>query len=412
MIRILATADWHLGNCFHGYDRQEEHADYLDWLLQTTVDREVDALLVCGDVFDSSNPSAASQELYYSFLDRLSTCRPGMRTVIIAGNHDSALRLEAPKALLLKHNTLVKGVVEKDGDGSVDYGQLLTEVSSKDGERAVVVTVPYLRDGDFVRGKGYAEGVATFLTEAVDAACRVSQDGAVIVMAHLYAKGSEIAADSSERIVIGGSEMVNVSCLDERVTLLLSGHIHRHQTIGGRDNWLYPGSALPMSFAERGYRHGAVCCVIDGGKLASAPEFIEYGLRHPLLSLPDEPAPFNEIRKLLKKLPKWDGEKDDEGVPYLEVKVLLDTPALPGLNKKIEDLLEGKKVRLCRTAVSYPVMEVGDEEPHVVSMDDLLSLDPMEIIRTRYRKSHGQEMSDALEGLAKEAIEAAKREIG
>lgn len=71
MIKILATSDWHLGNTFHGFDRQEEHADFLRWLLGVVEQKAPDALLVSGDIFDSSNPSAASQELYYNFLDTL-----------------------------------------------------------------------------------------------------------------------------------------------------------------------------------------------------------------------------------------------------------------------------------------------------------------------------------------------------
>ena len=410
MIRILATADWHLGNCFHGFDRQEEHADYLGWLLSTAIRMEVDALLVCGDVFDSSNPSAASQELYYSFLDRLSAARPALRTVIIAGNHDSAMRLEAPKLLLRRHNVRVIGVVPGGGDGVPVYGDMTVELHSSDGERAVVLAVPYLRDGDFPRGKGYAEGVAEFLRTAVSEAGKVRGDGALIVMTHLYAKGSEIAEDSSERIVVGGSEMVNVSCLNEDVTLLLSGHIHRNQTIGGRANWLYPVSALPMSFAERGYRHGAVYCEIDGGKLPGEPAFVEYRLQHPLLSVPDRPEPLGEVKKRLKKLPDRGSGEGEADEPYLEVKVLLDAPAA-GLTKQIEDCLEGKRVRLCRTSVSYPLREERGESVQVTSVDDLRQLDPMEVIRARYRQSHGYDMSDGLVSLAEEAIEAARSDV-
>ena len=406
MIRILATADWHLGNCFYGYDRQEEHADYLDWLLKTATERQADVLLVCGDVFDNSNPSAASQELFYSFLTRLSSALPDLQTFIIAGNHDSAMRLEAPKSLLIRHKVWVKGVVNKDDSGSVAYDQLLTTICSHDGEKATLLSIPYLRDGDFPRVKGCAE----FLKEAVSAAEQIRGDGALIVMAHLYARGSEIAEDSSEKIVIGGSEMVNVSCLSDDVTLFLSGHIHRHQTIEGKDNWLYPGSALPMSFAERDYKHGAVYSTIDSGKLDGKPMFIEYSLQHPLLSLPDKPAPLKEVKKSLEKLPKKQSGDNDATEPYLEVKVLLDSPAFPGLNKQIEDMLEGKRVRFCKTAVSYLVKKVSDEIPQVASMDDLLSIDPMKIIRTMYLKNHGFEMSEELEKLASEAIEAAKTE--
>lgn len=72
MIRILHTADWHLGQTFFGYDRAEEHKAFLDWLAEEIRQNEIDALVIAGDVFDVSNPSAASQRIYYEFIYRLS----------------------------------------------------------------------------------------------------------------------------------------------------------------------------------------------------------------------------------------------------------------------------------------------------------------------------------------------------
>ena len=276
MIKILATSDWHLGNTFHGFDRQEEHADFLRWLLGVVEQKAPDALLVSGDIFDSSNPSAASQELYYSFLDTLTQRFPQLQTIIIAGNHDSAARLEAPRLMLERHRVYVRGLIRRQEEGNFLPDDLLLPVCSAahPEERAWVLAVPYLRDGDFTRGMSYGEGVGEFLRRAVEAANlrRDRSREALILMAHLYATGSEIAENSSERIVIGGSEMVSLDEIDESVTLALLGHLHRNQKVSGRENWLYPGSALPMSFAEKGYRHGAVyyerrrACSVSGGE--------------------------------------------------------------------------------------------------------------------------------------------------
>ena len=85
-MKILHTSDWHLGRSLYGRKRYEEFTAFLDWLTQTIEDEKVDALLVAGDVFDTSTPSNRAQELYYRFLCRVaaSCCR---HVVVVAGNH-------------------------------------------------------------------------------------------------------------------------------------------------------------------------------------------------------------------------------------------------------------------------------------------------------------------------------------
>ena len=92
MIRILHTADWHLGQTFLGYDRTGEHKAFLDWLAEEIRQNEIDALVIAGDVFDVSNPSAASQRIYYEFIYRVTAENSKLQIVIVAGNHDSAAR--------------------------------------------------------------------------------------------------------------------------------------------------------------------------------------------------------------------------------------------------------------------------------------------------------------------------------
>ena len=108
MIRILHTADWHLGQTFFGYDRTGEHEVFLNWLAEEIRQKEIDALIIAGDVFDVSNPSAASQSMYYQFIYRVTVENPNLQIVIVAGNHDSAARLEAPLPLLQAMRTEVR----------------------------------------------------------------------------------------------------------------------------------------------------------------------------------------------------------------------------------------------------------------------------------------------------------------
>lgn len=88
-MKIIHTADWHLGNVFHRHNRVAEHRHFFGWLRDTIVQQQPDALIVSGDIFDGPNPAAEVQRLFYDFLTHLSVEHPGMSIILIAGNHDS-----------------------------------------------------------------------------------------------------------------------------------------------------------------------------------------------------------------------------------------------------------------------------------------------------------------------------------
>ena len=109
-MKIIHTADWHLGQTFYGFDRSNEHAVFLDWMCSTIKERGATLLLVAGDVFDTPNPSAKAQKMFYSFLTRVTNENPDLQIIITAGNHDSAARIEAPSSMLNVFNVFVSGV--------------------------------------------------------------------------------------------------------------------------------------------------------------------------------------------------------------------------------------------------------------------------------------------------------------
>ena len=133
MIRFLHTADWHIGQLFHEYDRGYEHRQFLDWLLETLIAEQVGVLLISGDVFDLSNPSAASIKMFYSFLNQAVKRNSDLQIIITAGNHDSASRLESPKPLLESSNIHIVGLIEKDENGIIDYSKITIPIKDKDG---------------------------------------------------------------------------------------------------------------------------------------------------------------------------------------------------------------------------------------------------------------------------------------
>ena len=268
-MKILATSDWHLGNLFHGNDRLPEHKHFLKWLLEQIAEQKPDALLIAGDIFDNGNPSAAAQTVYYEFLADATQLCPNMQVIITAGNHDSASQLEAPRPLLTRYHVEIRGNVRKiwqqgeNGDDNktgghwiYSFDDLIIPVTNEEGEEVIILAVPFLRS-DVVQNASYSQGVNDFLRELTAEARKKYPGRKCIMMAHMYAKGSDIAKkDAREKIIIGGQEEVDLEGWNDHPDYMTCGHIHKRQHIWNTDWARYTGSILPMSFAEKDYTHG------------------------------------------------------------------------------------------------------------------------------------------------------------
>ena len=403
MIRILHTADWHLGQTFFGYDRTQEHEHFLDWLAGVLTKNKIDVLIVAGDVFDVSNPSAASQRMFYRFIHRVTTENPRLQLVVVAGNHDSAARLESPLPLLQEMRTEIKGIVRKQ-NGKIDYEHLLVELKNAAGEvEALCLAVPFLRQGDYpvveTEGNPYAEGVKELYARLLKYALKKRTDGqALVAVGHLLATGSEIAEkDHSERIIIGGLESVSPESFPEQIVYTALGHIHKAQRVSGRENIRYAGSPLPMSFAEKHYHHGVVKVTLDEG-WAVEIEKLEYTPWVRLLSIPaTEAAAPDEVLDELRGLEL----PEDEPMPYLEVKVKLSEPE-PMLRQQVEEILEGKPVRLARIVSFYRQAAEGSVEEEVLTAG-LQEMNPLQIVKATFENSYQTEMPEELVNLFQEA---------
>jgi exonuclease SbcD len=410
MIRILHTADWHLGQTFFGYDRTEEHEVFLNWLAEEIRQKEIDALIIAGDVFDVSNPSAASQSMYYQFIYRVTAENPYLQIVIVAGNHDSAARLEAPLPLLQAMRTEVRGVVRKLEGGEIDYDHLTVELKNRKGEvELLCMAVPFLRQGDYpavqTEGNPYAEGVRELYAQLLQRLWkRRTENQAILAIGHLQATGSEIAEkDYSERTVIGGLECVSPEAFSEQIAYTALGHIHKAQRVSGRENVRYAGSPIPMSFAEKHYHHGVVMVTFDGG-CAVDIERLECPKLIPLVSVPNgEPVSPEAILEALKELPETEAV-----APYLEVKVLLEEPE-PMLRQEIEDALANKNYRLARIVSTYRTETGNTTKENENWKRGLQEMSPLQIAQSAFEKIYQVEMPVELTGLFEEAYLAATR---
>lgn len=375
-MKIIHTADWHLGQTFFDYDRKAEHLVFLDWLKGKIRELSVDVLLIAGDIFDSPNPSAESQRMYYHFLRDIITENPGLQIIIIAGNHDSAARLEAPNPLLESMNITVRGIIKRLDNGEIDFNNLIIPLN-KGGH---CLAVPYLRQGDYPDAETYAQGVQRMYETLYDIA--KSKNGPIIAMGHLQATGSEISEnDRSERTIIGGLECVSPTSFAKEITYTALGHLHRAQRVSSRENVRYAGTPLPMSFAERNNKQGITFIEIsDETKI----DRIEFDVPIKLLSIPTEPMLLTEVLNEISKLP--DGDINMVS-PYLEIKILITEPE-PSLRHQIEEALKTKSVRLARIVAVTPRQET---ESKTITYEQLQTINPMDMATDIFRRHYGGE---------------------
>lgn len=254
-MKILHTADWHLGQTFLQKSRIEEHKLFIDWLLHTMIVSEIDAVIVAGDIFDVVNPSMEAMDLYHHFL--LKSFKNNIQVVIVGGNHDSASRLNTTKSLFQLLNVHIVG-----GETG-NLGQIIPLKNKKGINEVVMVAVPYLRDGD-IRKIAEAENVND-AHQKFSISVKLHYDSLleqaklqypnlpVIATAHLYVNGSSLSDSTENMHAIGTLGQISSGAFHSNFSYVALGHIHKPQIIKHTDGVLlkYAGSPIPLSFSER-----------------------------------------------------------------------------------------------------------------------------------------------------------------
>ncbi len=261
-MKILHTSDWHIGSTLYGRKRYDESERFLQWLVETIKNQSIEALLVAGDIFDTSTPSNTAQELYYRFLNEVSrtTCR---HVIVTGGNHDSPSFLDAPKALLKAFNIYVVGSVAEREEAEV-----LVLNDADNNPEVIVCAVPFLRDRDVRQsseGEPYrdkenrlVEGIISHYQKVYEEACKerneLGKSLPIIGMGHLFIAGSSIYKRSGETngerdLYVGNLGQVSVDRLPPFDYFAL-GHLHIPQKVAGSETIRYSGSPMAMNFDE------------------------------------------------------------------------------------------------------------------------------------------------------------------
>ncbi len=378
-MRILHSSDWHLGNRLMEQSRQAEFVAFLDWLLHTMKEQRVDALLVCGDVFDSTTPSDKARELYCNFLSRADAT--GCRAVIItAGNHDSVQQLRVAAPLLARHHAHV--VPELRTDMAADCLIPLHDAAGR--EAALVAAVPFLRVADVARRasvdaaearrRAYVDGVADCYA-AVAGAVREWKAAAperaalpVIAMGHLSVSGAKTTA-STRPAVIGTVEAVGAEVFDPVFDYVALGHIHQPASLaGGRVR--YCGSPLPMGFDEAALPHELLLLDVSPGRCEVSP------IPVPRFALYEEAtaASRDEVEKLLARLKQAAEEGGNTPLPvWLKLTYSGGDQSLRELGAALASAADECHLKCFRTlraaSAHTPAGQAGDELPSLREME-------------------------------------------
>ena len=375
-MKLLHTADWHLGQHLCDQDRAIEHQRFLDFLIGVIRDEAIDLFVHAGDVFHTANPPNSALRQYYRFLLELANS-PCRMAVITGGNHDAVSTLNAPRELLRTFDIHVVGGATDPLD---DELVLLHDENGR--PEAAVAAVPFLRDRDLRTGGGeerpdardaqIREGIRAHYRRLGELARPHAEAGLpVIATGHLYAAGST-PSDSEKDIHIGNLGQVGADVFPDTFAYVALGHLHRPQIVGGQDHIRYAGSPIPLSFSE--IQDGKqVLIVAFDGPAVSGIRSIPVPPTRELRRFSGDP---DTVREALHKAQNHDGSLATWG----EVRLELDGYD-PEIARTLREEVDPERLDLLKVSVTYRGNAAAAEPEHPEeSLDDL---SPAEVFQRR-----------------------------
>ncbi|QSX06498.1 exonuclease SbcCD subunit D [Sedimentibacter sp. zth1] len=389
-MKILHTGDWHLGKSLEGHSRMDEQELFLNDFVQIVERNNVDFVIIAGDIYDSSNPPARAEKMFYNTLKKLS--KNGERlTLVIAGNHDSPERLVAAGPLAMEHGIIMVGT-PKTVVGIGEYGKHKVLNSGEgfieieiNGERAVILTVPYPSekrlnealygdmDSDEERLEAYGDRIKELFNKLSK---NYREDTINLVVSHLFSMGSE-ESGSERSIQLGGSYIVDGSCFPNNAQYIALGHVHKPQIVPHTDKRArYSGSPLHYNKKEISFTKKCFVIDIEAGKQADVKD-INFKVYKPI-----------EIWKcnnLDEALEKCEENKNRDCYVYLEIKTdsYIKEDEIKALKDLKDDILE----------ITPIISGINDDNDDSVRLSEQ-TFD--EIFRSFYKKERGVDADDEI----------------
>ncbi|MDO4880041.1 MAG: exonuclease SbcCD subunit D C-terminal domain-containing protein [Capnocytophaga sp.] len=251
-MKILHTADWHIGKKLHKYDLSEDFDLFIHWLISFIKEQKIDVLLVSGDIFDLANPSSEARRQFYSTLVKLHQLQ--CRIILTGGNHDSPAVLNAPKEILEHLQISVIGSLPEN------ISECIFALPNETNPEIIVAAIPFLRDSELRRisdGISYEDrlqaiqdSMERIFSEASAFCAEKYPNIPAIAMGHLFATGEISTSDSEREIQVGNEARFDTQRLRGFQYIAL-GHIHKPQRVHSSVPTFYSGSPIPLSFSER-----------------------------------------------------------------------------------------------------------------------------------------------------------------
>ena len=409
-MKIIHTSDWHIGQTLYNYSREEEHIYFFNRLKNIIIEEKPDALVVSGDVFHSATPTVVSQRLYYHYLVELSKLDDDLQIIIVAGNHDSPSRLEAPRELWNAFNVSVIGYLDfyKDTDADeLSYDVSKIEVPIKRNNEIIgwILAIPYINPGNYPSLKendSYSNRVFSFynnLKNNLKSHSQYNENQHIIATGHFTLNGANTKGHDR---MVGGLESVNaeeISSLTD-IDYWALGHIHHPQYVGNNKKMRYSGSPFAMNFNED-YEHSVSIVEMENHNVNVRVLEIEPLI--PLLDFPSKPESYDDAERLEDVMDKLVDVLDKELYIRLHLKSDLSLSELE--NAMIMDRFKDKKARYCGVQIYLPTKVDPSSNKEIRTIEEFKSISPFELGCSVYEKKNNAEMPEEMKLMFKEVCD-------
>lgn len=399
-MKILHTSDWHLGHTLYNYDRSLEQKTFLRQLADIVAQEKPDVMVVSGDIYHYSTPSAGTQKMYTEGLLEVHRACPDMAIVVTAGNHDSSSKLEIDSSLWQHFGVNVIGNIERTRE-EVNLEKHIVEVKDAAGNRkGYIVAIPHVYPQNFPlldTETPREQRQSCFFQALLDETEKLNTEGLpVVLMAHLSVEGSDRTGHDEN---IGGIETVKLADLGQGYDYLALGHIHCPQYVKGSNRRArYCGTPLPVNFDEV-YPHSVSVIELNGHDEPRITT-VEIDNPVPLVTLPPEPLPFEEALRALSEYP-------DDKQAYIRLNVLIDRYLAPDCNEQTVNAVRHKACKYCYIKSNREKL-TADDGSRYLSIQEIQEISPIDIAKLYYRETEGEEMDEELCGLMGEVLKQVK----